>query len=529
MSLTPLSRKPALVRLWMLWIIGILLLNNTIMAQAQEPDKLEKRIPDASTFVFLDSGQRLGSGPSWVVELGDMDGDGDLDAFVGNDYPERVEVWRNDGNGNFTDTGQRIGQITVRDIGVGDLNGDGHLDLIIVNDFQFADTVYLNDGAGNFQLHQTLDADSTAGVELGDLNNDGHLDAVVLSYNQHKVWLNNGTGTFTATGQSLGGGQAGSDASDVKLGDLNGDGSLDIALAMNGIFSSNQVWLNNGSGTFSQGQTFGNGDLQTGIGLADFDRDGDLDIFMKQVFLNNGSGVFVASSTGPNTLFETPSDIDIADFDQDGDPDILVSTSRSIFAIQNNGIGNNSDIYSFLGASSAGTRAAVGDLNGDGRPDIFMPDGPNWPPGMAPNQVWLNGTPAAPPLPPPTPRLQVSAMQAQPGSRILVEGFNLASSAQFSLKINGQNIQQSLMTGSTGNLQFGLDTTGGQIGDYFLVLQQTANLKSVPNDVGDHVSTFFTLSASAMMETISSDVSIYNLPADLAIEADEILLPAMVR
>lgn len=350
-----------------------------------------------SSFNFEDSGQRLGNGPTWVVELADIDRDGDLDALVGEDYPNNLEVWRNNGAGFFSDTGQRLGQIVVRDIAVGDLDGDNDLDLVIVNDFQFADTVYLNNGSGTFSLHQTLDVDSSAAVELGDVNNDGHLDAVILSYNQHKVWLNNGQGTFTATGQSLGGGNAADAGSDVKLGDLNKDGRLDIVIAASSSFATNRIWLNNGGGTFTlsqgSGSAIGSGGVDAGLAVLDFEGDGDLDIFTKQLYLNNGSGQFAISPTGPSLFLTNPTDIDAADFDQDGDPDLLVSTSTSIFALQNDGPTNSGTIYSFPGAASAGTRAAVGDVNGDGKLDVFMPDGPNLPPGNAPNQVWFNRTP----------------------------------------------------------------------------------------------------------------------------------------
>ena len=177
------SGKPyrAWIKLTTLLLLLILIAPAPVLAQAP-------------TITLKDSGQRLGDSPTTVVELGDLDGDGDLDAVVGNDYPELAQVWLNNGAGIFTDTGQRFGQTAVRDIGLGDLNGDGALDIVLGSTYAFADTVYVNNGQGNFSLGQTLDAASTSALELGDVNNDGYLDAVILSYEQHKVWLNNGIG-----------------------------------------------------------------------------------------------------------------------------------------------------------------------------------------------------------------------------------------------------------------------------------------------------------------------------------------------
>ncbi len=61
------------------------------------------------TFAFTDSGQALGSSNSQSVALGDLDGDGDLDAMVANSFQANT-VWTNDGSGTFTKTGQPLGK-----------------------------------------------------------------------------------------------------------------------------------------------------------------------------------------------------------------------------------------------------------------------------------------------------------------------------------------------------------------------------------------------------------------------------------
>ena len=140
----------------------------------------------------------LGNSYSLSVDLGDLDNDGDLDAFVTN-VNQGDKVWLNNGSGTFTDSGQSIGTNAARRVALGDVDGDGDLDAFAA-DAGSIDSVWLNDGSGTFSLGQTLAGpDNSKGVGLGDLDGDGDLDAFVASnFNQatqqnggpNKVWLN---------------------------------------------------------------------------------------------------------------------------------------------------------------------------------------------------------------------------------------------------------------------------------------------------------------------------------------------------
>jgi len=189
---------------------------------------------------FRDNGQGEEPTNSLGVSLGDLDGDGDLDAFVANGSNQPNRVWLNNGSGTFADSGQTLGSENSTGVSLGDLDGDGDLDAFVANGGNQPNRVWLNNGSGTFaDSGQALGSSNSLGVSLGDLDGDGDLDAFVANYNQpNGVWLNNGSGTFADSGQAFGS----SDSYGVSLGDLDGDGDLDAFVA--NYNQPNRVWLN---------------------------------------------------------------------------------------------------------------------------------------------------------------------------------------------------------------------------------------------------------------------------------------------
>jgi hypothetical protein len=252
---------------------------------------------------------------SWAAALGDFNGDGHLDAVFANTGQNRLLF--NDGSGVFSDvteTNLPEDNYDSRDVAVGDVNGDGHLDIVFATRFG-PNQLLLNDGAGVFHDAPPADFSSggsnTRGVALGDLNGDGYLDIVfAVKDAQNRLLLSNGTGALSdVTKTNL---PADYDNSrGIALGDINGDGYLDIVFA-NRLSNEGQskVYLNDGAGVFSD-VTLTNlpkANLwSTDVALADVDRDSDLDIVFANfdgpcvVYLNDGSGIFqdVASTQLP--------------------------------------------------------------------------------------------------------------------------------------------------------------------------------------------------------------------------------------
>ncbi len=276
---------------------------------------------DPAIYRFTDSGQSLGTAVSSDVALGDVDDDRDLDVFVVNDGGPN-KVWLNNGAGQFTDSGQNLGSANSLSIALADIDNDGDIDAFVGNDGP--NTVWRNNGSGAFaDTGQKLGDSNSNGVELADLDADGHPDAFVANIGNPKlIWMNDGNGHFSDSGQTL----SSKNSIDVELGDLDGDGDLD-AFISNYFFQPNSVWLNNGTGTFSKtSQDIGKGHSY-GSALGDVDKDGDLDAFVVNngkdvLWLNDGKGKFIDSGLvlGDGNSQE----ILLEDIDNDGDLDAFI-------------------------------------------------------------------------------------------------------------------------------------------------------------------------------------------------------------
>lgn len=330
---------------------------------------------------FLDSGLSMGNSQSIAISFGDLDSDGDLDAFVVDWGPN--SVWFYDG-ATFVKSNQSLGNASSHGVALGDLDGDGDLDAFVANEGK-ADVVWLNNGVGEFSIGwQSPIITSSFSVALGDLDGDGDLDAFVggSSANANLVWQNDGTGVFTNIGQL----PVSITSCGVALGDLDGDNDLDVFVADSG---SNLVWLNNGDGTFnSSGQSLGNAD-SLDVELGDLDNDGDLDAFVANynfpqantIWFNNGTGIFQQSS---QLLGQYDSyGMALGDVDNDGDLDAFIANWGQDVLWLNDGKGFFVDSGLQLGNGNS-QEVVLADIDGDNDLDAFIV---NFAQG---NTVWYN-------------------------------------------------------------------------------------------------------------------------------------------
>src|SRR5881628_2469498 len=174
--------------------------------------------------------------------------------------------------------------------------------------------VFLSSALPNPALAQTVSfiarADLEVGtnprsVAVGDFNGDGRLDLAVTNASSYdvpgtvSVLLGNGDGTF----QSALSFAAGSDARSVAVGDFNGDGRPDLAVANAGYPGTVSVLLGNGDGTFQPAQSFAAGSNAVSVAVGDVNGDGRPDLVVADLGLNTGySTVLVLLGNGDGTF-----------------------------------------------------------------------------------------------------------------------------------------------------------------------------------------------------------------------------------
>ncbi|MCL4561588.1 MAG: FG-GAP-like repeat-containing protein [Chloroflexi bacterium] len=347
----------------------------------------------------------------------DIDGDGDLDVVTGNIrnegqysiWPHTI-LWTNDGRGKFTPTSLEA----YHSPAPGDVDGDGDVDLAVMGQFNIA--LLLNQGgvqrglAGAFKPYGNLifpiEKPGLSGmsgeVVTGDLNQDGQVDGFVsfccglipapqdqegwveTSYSwvwindwDPRGWLNRHTLLLPELD--------GVPIRAAALGDLNGDGSLDVfaaaTLPVNGQqgLATDYVLFNDGQGSLRLSTQRLSTPGSYAVALGDLDGDGDLDALVgtetgAKVWINQGgvqagqAGIF-ATSWEEDTSGQTAS-VYLADLDGDGDLDALLAgkTRAAIWWNDSRGAFTQADQRFRY---SERTALAVGDFNGDGRADIF--------------------------------------------------------------------------------------------------------------------------------------------------------------
>jgi len=292
---------------------------------------------------------QVGAGPSTLV-AGDFDGDGKLDIAVG-DSDTGIYVLQGNGDGTFhVDPIISVAELGPWDLAVGDFNGDGKLDLACVNQTAGTISIFLGNGDatfngdGFFQPPATVATNAGPGqMTIGDFNGDGILDMAVANFGSFagdtvSVFLGNGNGTFQP--------KVDYDTSlaplSVVAADFNGDGKLDLAVADScgtstpcgrpGLVS---ILLGNGDGTFQPHVDYPAGSFPYTIVAGDFNGDGKLDVAVSdldsfQVTILAGVGDGTFQPSSVLSTSGSPVGLLAADFNRDGLMDFAVGTGSGV-------------------------------------------------------------------------------------------------------------------------------------------------------------------------------------------------------
>ncbi|MCH8827940.1 MAG: CRTAC1 family protein [Planctomycetes bacterium] len=352
------------------------------------------------------------------------------------------DMTKQSGVGWIAQNGEEAGRYSILEsLGSGaalfDYDRDGDLDILLPGGGGFSAVprvtgrpaaLFRNEGNWRF-----TDVTASAGLTnstlyshgafVADFNNDGWPDVLITGFGGLLLFQNQGDGTFTESSQP-----AGLDdrrwSTAAAWGDFNGDGHPDLYVAhyVNWSFRNHKIcagfggvrdvcspgdfdsiddvlFLSNGDGTFRNATRecgLSAGGKGLGVLAADFDLDGDVDIYVANdttpnfLYQNDGKGRFVeigiksGSALSPKASGDGSMGVELTDFNQDGRPDIWVTNyeHQSFALYRNESAGFYQHVSDRLGIAAVGTVhvgfgtvAADFDGDGDGDEDLFVTNG----------------------------------------------------------------------------------------------------------------------------------------------------------
>jgi hypothetical protein len=327
--------------------------------------------------------------------IGDLNGDGHPEIVSANCSDNNLTIYVNDGTGKFApgvyynaavaNSASNVPYLGPQALAIADVNGDGHGDIVATNYFAGDVTVLLGNGDGTVNVPTfgyTTGGFPSPPAVIGDFNGDGLLDILVpdgvYSFSYMKGY---GDGTFRAALDFYAPVTDNLEAFglDLATGDFNGDGFPDVVVgnccdATVGI----TVFLSNSDGTLQPGVNYGTGGNWNYVTVADFNKDGKLDIAALdiatgqiQIYTGDGTGAFTA---GPTALTGDTSSLTLTsgDFNGDGYADIAVANNASHTV----GVFLNDKHGSLLAPANQALTGApaevlTADVNGDGKLDLL--------------------------------------------------------------------------------------------------------------------------------------------------------------
>jgi len=323
------------------------------------------------------------------VELADFNDDGQLDVVVADAF-DRVTLLGGNGDGTFQSarnftlaTGSFPGSLAVAD-----LNGDGRPDVVSGNRTSRSVAVLLNDGAGGFSAPTDIPLGSSPStlnsVAVADMTGDGHPDILAGVSRAVVLLVGNGAGGFSAAPPAI---ASQFNISSLAVANLDGDVGagglplLDVVTAHSD--GRVAVLYGDGAGNFPRRVEYFFALSPGFIAVGDLNGDGWPDVAVpdvetQQVFVghNNGAGGLlprIGYPVGPTNVAHFPIATRISDLTGDGRADVATANSFTTSVSVHTGTVQGSLALSIRSPFPTGgtpRHLAVGDLNGDGLPDI---------------------------------------------------------------------------------------------------------------------------------------------------------------
>src|SRR5664279_1795395 len=327
----------------------------------------------------------------------DLNGDGaaDVAVTIGDNFYDTLQILLNDGTGVFHLQPSPNPAIPATLLTAGDFRGNGKVDLVVESVYSTM-LIVNNAGDGNFTPGAQYTNVFANAAAVADFNRDGHLDLLVANVSNVKgpgASLILGTsGGLSTTLQPINAALVVNQGvvtypSRVAVGDFNHDGYPDIAFSYNSLTASGNdfigIFPNTGHASFANPRIYptGEGQYTSGLEVADFNGDGNLDLLTEggysgpMIAFGDKAGNFI----GPlNTISPASGSITKADFNGDGKADIAVvnepfcstcNSSVSVYPGSGKGYLGQGHTYS-LGVPYA--MIAAGDVNGDGKMDLVV-------------------------------------------------------------------------------------------------------------------------------------------------------------
>ena len=324
---------------------------------------------------FTRSDLAVGSQNSVAIADFNHDGNGDL-AFAF--YTANITVRLGNGDGTFgPSTAVPTAGTQAQSVITADVNGDGNADLLCSDQGSAKISIVLGVGNGTFSAPLSFTTSAFGSdIRTSDLNADGRADFVQTVTSGVVARLGNGDGTFGPEVLTAVSGCAAS--ADFMPGDFNEDGRPDLAVLNPCPLGHVSLLIGNGDGSFQAPMdTPVTGPFFCDVG--DLNGDGHLDLAMSQnggpilnVLLGRGDGTFQPPM--PSTVGWDAAGVRIADLNADGFADIAVSShsTSGVYLLGGHGDGTF-DPSVGLATARAPYSLQAGDLKTDGRPDLVTP------------------------------------------------------------------------------------------------------------------------------------------------------------